>query len=275
MAEQSASPEWQRYFSGAALYGDDFDEAELAAWARDEAEAYAGLGAGIRDSYRYHYHALNELHAFRWLPQRRFPKALGIGSAYGDEFQPLLDRIDDVTLIDPSNAFNGDGIGTVPVRVLRPNVQNSLEFEAGSFDLVLCFSTLHHVANVSYLVKEVGRVLKPGGFAAFREPTCSMGDWREPRRGLTKRERGIPVDLFRSYFQAAGLKVEHESPCVLGPLLRLWPKQLPGGYNDRRFVYLDAVLSRLLSHQPYRYHRTQNWQKLAPSSHAFVVTRPA
>ncbi len=73
--------DFQRYFSGEVLYGDDFTDNEMEKWFADEAEGYANLGANDKENYHYVYHQLNQLHAFRFLKERRFEKALGIGSA--------------------------------------------------------------------------------------------------------------------------------------------------------------------------------------------------
>ena len=46
-----------RYLSGDALYGDDFNAEQIAAWFESEAEGYADLGARDAANYRYEYHA--------------------------------------------------------------------------------------------------------------------------------------------------------------------------------------------------------------------------
>jgi SAM-dependent methyltransferase len=260
------------FLSGEKLYGDDFDGPQLTEWYRDEAEGYADLGAGERDKYEYLYHALNVFHGFDWLPAGRFENALGVGSAYGDEFVPILHRIDEITLLDPSDSFQTESLNGVPLRRMRPVTSGTLQFPSHSFDLVLCLSALHHIANVSHVVGEIARVMKPGAFALLREPVFSMGDWSQPRRGLTKRERGIPLKVFRRAFLAAGLRVVRESPCCVGALARLWPRFLPHGFNDPRYVQADALVGRLLSFN-YHYHRTTALKKLAPSVYYFIVVK--
>jgi ubiquinone/menaquinone biosynthesis C-methylase UbiE len=46
----------------------------------------------------------------------------------------------------------------------------SLPFVAGSFDGVLCMNALHHLPSYASALREIHRVLKPGGRAVFSEP---------------------------------------------------------------------------------------------------------
>ncbi len=50
--EMNTSDDLSLYLTGDKLYGDYFDEQQIASWYRDEAEAYADLGAG--DLRQYH-----------------------------------------------------------------------------------------------------------------------------------------------------------------------------------------------------------------------------
>ena len=84
-------PSFERYSDGKALYGDDFSPDQIEAWFRDEQEGYYRL-TEERKPGNYGYHALNWRHGFRHLPPFPFEHILGIGSAFGDELQPVLGR---------------------------------------------------------------------------------------------------------------------------------------------------------------------------------------
>jgi SAM-dependent methyltransferase len=45
-----------------------------------------------------------------------------------------------------------------------------IELEDGSVERILCFDAFHHAPNPDDVLREFGRVLKPGGIAAFAEP---------------------------------------------------------------------------------------------------------
>ena len=265
--------------SGAALYGDDFSPSEIEAWFNDEREGYFDLYYGHREGQataeeEYGYRELAQRHGFDWLPAGRiYQHALGIGSATGSELDPVLDRSERVTVLEPSDGFATTQRRGKPVHYVKPSASGRMPFEDQSFDLIVCFSVLHHVPNVSTVVQEMHRVLRPGGQVLLREPTCSMGDWRQPRLGLTKRERGIPLQVFRRIVQNAGLKVVAETRCNFALMSRLQPLLKRPLWTVPWVVTVDAVLSRMPI-WPERYHATRTWHKLRPISVAYVLERP-
>ena len=262
------------YLSGSALYGDDFDAAAIERWFSEESEGYASLGAADRTNYRYVYHALNKFHGYSHLPEKPFRHVLGLGSAWGEELLPLVGRAGRATIIDPSLSFADARIDGIPVEYRRPNVNGQIALEDETVDLAVSFGVLHHIPNVSTVIREMQRVLKPAGHVLLREPTHSMGDWRQPRRGLTKNERGIPLEVFRSILRDSGLTVLRETRCMFSLTPRL--ERLIGRpvWTVPWVVKADAWLCRF----PWwsgRYHAESVWQKLRPIGVAYVLEKPA
>lgn len=262
------------YFSGRALYGDDFSADDIAAWYADEKEGYADLAAEERYDEVYPYHAFNTAHGFQHLPTGSFRHVLGFGSAKGDEFAPIVDRVDQLTILEPSDQFVRDTVFGTPVTYVQPHVSGTLPFDAHTFDLVTCFGVLHHIPNVSHVLQEIARCLTPGGHALIREPVISMGDWRYPRPGLTKRERGIPHRLFREMIGRSGLAVVRERFCMFPGVSAVW-QRLGGGlaYNSPMATGLDAALSSLMRWN-VSYHAQVKLGKLRPRCLYFVLQRP-
>lgn len=259
-----------KYFSGEKLYGDDFDEAQIAVWYTEEEEAYPALGFA---STRYGAHALNRYHGYRHLPVKRFAKVLGIGSSYGAEYEPVVDRIGEITILEASSQLRKSVLKNTPVTYEMPSLTGRIPFGHSSFDLITCFATLHHIPNVSYVMKEAFRVLRRSGYMLVREPIVSMGDWRYPRKGLTKHERGIPLNLFREMILNAGFTIEREAKCFF-PLTKLIGRVLPGEpYNTRCLVKFDALTSRIFGRRSV-YHPLTLWQKLQPQVVFFVLYKP-
>jgi len=262
------------YLSGKKLYGNDFSMEEIRQWYQDEKEAYTDLY--IRPSaakFRYKYHALDRYHAWRHIPNRRYAHVLGIGSATGDEFAPVVDRIDRITILEPSSFYGKkNNIRGVPAKWIVPNVSGDIPFSSKAFELITCLSVLHHIPNVSHVINELARVLTGGGILVLREPVISMGDWRHPRAGLTMHERGIPKALLVQFIEDAGLMVIHKSVCN-HPLIDV-PLTMAGidPYNSWLATRIDAILSRL-SAWNYRYHRTHLIHKLAPRVMYLVVQK--
>lgn len=268
----------ERALRGEILYGDDFCAHELDAWFADETEGYSDLyytneTAADIAAQTYGYAALLRVHGYDWLPQRPIGHLLGIGSATGSELKPLLSRTRRVTILEPSARFQAEALDARPVRYVQPQPSGLLPFADRGFDVIVCMGVLHHVANVSTVVREMHRVLEPGGFVLLREPTHSMGDWRRPRPGLTRRERGIPVGIFRSIVRDAGFDVVREARCMFSLTSRLGRLARRPVWSIDAIVKLDAWVCRwpLWSR---RYHALNTAHKLRPTAMAFVLRKP-
>jgi len=262
----------EQELNGCRLYGEDFSHDEVVEWFEDERNAYADLGSSDRAAYRYSYHGLNLRHGFRYLPQRQFEHALGIGSAYGDEFLSIEDRVGRLTIVEPSPELRNARL-RLPVEYVEPQADGALPMPSRSVDLVLCLSVLHHIAKVSFAITEIARVLRAGGFAVIREPTISMGDWRKQRRGLTAHERGIPLRLLRDMIADVGLEVVNETRCMFSlttRLTRLAGIGLP--YNSAGVVVLDAFACRLFGWNQ-TYHATHLHQRFRSTGVYLVLTK--
>jgi SAM-dependent methyltransferase len=203
----------KQYLSGNELFGDNFDFEQIKKWYEMESEGYALLGNQNKDSYEYHYNNLNIIHGFSKIKGDKFERVLGMGSAWGYEFEPILSNINSLTIIEPSDNLINNKIGEIKPDYVKPSILGDLPFDDNSFDLITCFGTLHHIPNVSFVISELRRVLKPNGFLLIREPIISMGDWRNLRKGLTKNERGIPAHIFDRIFRENDLEVHSKQYC--------------------------------------------------------------
>ena len=274
MAGSAKDADMVEYFSGNKLYGNDFSQDQIDAWFADEAEGYFNLTQSPGDGeYAYGYHALNSRHGFSKLPQKRFAHVLGVGSAYGDELAPILARSDRVSILEPSDGFKSTVLNGAPVSYVKPVASGDMPFDTNSLDLITCLGVLHHIPNVSKVVNEFYRVLCPGSYALVREPIISMGDWRKPRTGLTKRERGIPLPVLRDFVEQAGFKVVRERKCMFSLTSRLRHVVAGPVFNNAVVVSLDALLSALPI-WPKAYHARNALQKLRPTAVYYVLQKP-
>jgi SAM-dependent methyltransferase len=269
----------EAYFSGSKLYGDDFGLEQLTEWFEDEKEGYADAeseqwsrGNPFTNPDIYAYHALNSKLGFRYLPKKRFADVLGIGSARAQEFEPISERVGALTVVEPSDKLYTEEINGVPVRYVKPSLDGSLPFSDDSFDLITCFGVLHHIANVSKVVGELYRCLRPDGFALIRETITSMGDWRKPRWGLTKRERGIPIRLFRRILADSGFEVVAEHRCMFSLVNRIGLRLRTSIYNSKIAMGIDQGLCRLFAWN-HVYHATGPLAKLRPQCVFYVLTK--
>jgi SAM-dependent methyltransferase len=260
-------------FSPNKLYGDDFSIEKIADWYNLEKEGYANLGSRNRNNYKYQYHEINKAYAFNHLPKDMvFENALGVGSAYGDEFLPVVDQIKKITILEPSDQLFSHKLGSVEPKYVKPNIDGKLDFPNNSFDLIVCFSTLHHIPNVSFVISELHRCLKPGGYFLLHEPITSMGDWRTARKGLTQNERGIPLRYFRKILKDLNFKILKESLCLsmTSFLTRILKRRV---WRSKTYIKVDRILSGILKSRAGKYHREGFFSKIAPGVVYYVLSK--
>ena len=262
------------HFCGEALYGNDFGLEEIRRWYREEEDAYANIEGSDLAGGHYSYDGVNDWYAWRYIraQRRKFPHCVALGGARGDDVAPIAPLVNHFTVIEPFRGFWTDEIAGKRARYLAPEISGEIALPTASVDLMTSLGTLHHIANVSFVIREIGRALVPGGLLVLREPIHSMGDWRRPRDGKTRNERGIPVPLMKSWLKAAHLELLRVRYCIFAPLERL--RRAPLGrdlWNYRWILPLDELLSSAFSWNDV-YLRTNFFQKIAPGA-AYMIAR--
>lgn len=267
--------EMEKYFTGEVLYGDDFSEDEIKQWYSQEAEAYANLyGNNMAEGSSYGYNQLNVFYGYSHLKAcQTFDKALGFGASWGYEFMPIIDKIKSLDIIESSTQTISTQLGNIVPKYTVPNVKGDIDFSDNTFNLITCFDTLHHIPNVSFVLKELFRVLKPGGYMLLREPIHSMGDWRDKRIGLTKNERGIPLLYFSKIILDSKIDIieKHYYSCMTSYFNRIFNGSR--FLNTKAYLYIDKYLSKLFAFNVH-YHETNKLQRIAPISIFYVLRKP-
>jgi len=269
MAETAAPPTPE--LLGQRLHGEGLDDAALAAWFADEEEGYAAIagddgedgGAGMA----------NRIHAFGFLGERQFRQCLALGAATGREYAALAGRVARFVAIEPGRRFWRPTIAGAPAEYRAPTLRGTIDLPDGSCDLAGSFGVLHHIPNVSEVLGELARVLAPGGVLMIREPIASLGDFRRPRRGLTRNERGIPPALMERMLDAAGFAVRARRFVDFpgsDTLVRRLGVARP--WEHAWFVRLDHLVSSLTAWNA-RYWRPRLVDKLAPRAAYWIAER--
>lgn len=259
-------------FRGETIYGDDFNRDEIDQWFLDEVNGYSKLDHLASQTTYYAYRAMDEAYAWPHLDRTEMD-VLGLGSSFGSEFAAIANRISRLTIIEPGEVFWRSTVAGINARYMRPSPDGAIDLPSNSFDLVTAFSVLHHIPNVSYVFSELIRVLRPGGRLIVREPVVSMGDWRLPRRGLTARERGIPLQAMMALISSHQCSVVRARLIGFAPLQKL--ASMFGSsslWNSAAGLRIDALLSRAFARN-YRYHRTTFLNRFAPATGHWVITK--
>ena len=269
----------EREISGDTLYGDNFSSDHIQEWYDSEVNGYFDLltkhykVTNSDSQYNYEYDALNKFHAIGKLRKRQFGTCLALGCAAGDDIAPLGKVVERFIAIEPAEQWWRNEIGGKPATFLKPSAVGDIALNSATVDLATSFGVLHHIPNVSHVVAEIARVLRPGGLFVLREPISSMGDWRKLRPGLTANERGLPVDWFEAVASATGFKIAARRVCMFGPLSTITRKlgiSLP--YAKMPIVKLDWLVSEAFRWNS-RYWRDTFSKKLAPSSAFWILER--
>jgi SAM-dependent methyltransferase len=267
--------------SGRTLYGDRFSPDQIREWYETEVTGYFDLVSNhykITDAdnqYPYQYDALNQFHAIGRLRNRQFDTCLALGCAAGDDIAPLAPVVGRFIAIEPAEQWWRNDIGGKPASYLKPSAIGDIGVDSATVDLATSFGVLHHIPNVSHVVAEIARVLKPGGLFVLREPISSMGDWRQARAGLTANERGLPVEWFATLVRTTGFKVLARRVCMFNPLSVIAKKLgVPSPFAVMPLVMADWLLSEAFRWNGH-YWRDTFAKKFAPSSAFWILERPA
>ena len=94
-----------------------------------------------------------------------------------------------------------------------------LPYKDGEFDFVFCTEVLEHIPDDARAIREISRVLRPGGLTLISTPTPPAPyDPAHVREGYTLEE-------FRERFAAAGIELLQHTYCFHGAmrsLLKIW-----------------------------------------------------
>jgi SAM-dependent methyltransferase len=264
---------------GRSLYGDNFSSDQIREWYASEVTGYFDLlshhykATDDDGKYAYEYAALNHFHAFDRLLCRQFDTCLALGCAAGDDIAPLGPVVQRFIAIEPAEKWWHDSIGGKPANYMKPSAIGDISLGSGSVDLATSIGVLHHIPNVSHVVAEIARVLRPGGLFVLREPISSMGDWRKGRPGLTVHERGLPMEWFENLARAKGFRILARRACMFSPLSAISKKlRISHPFATMPIVRIDWLLSEVLRWNA-RYWRDSFAKKLAPSSAFWTLER--
>jgi SAM-dependent methyltransferase len=149
------------------------------------------------------------------LAGRSFEHALDVGCGEGRFCRMLRSSGIAATGIDPTPALLEQARKLDPAGDYRLGKAEGLAFEAASFDLVVSYLTLIDIADFRAAIREMARVVKPGGtllvanLTSFVTP-CAPQGWVRDQQG---RRLHYPVDRYLDEFvewvEWTGIRIEN------------------------------------------------------------------
>jgi ubiquinone/menaquinone biosynthesis C-methylase UbiE len=122
-----------------------------------------------------------------------------------------------------------------------------LGFPNNHFDAVVCADALHRAVNLRRVLREVRRVLKPGGiFVGIREPVRPLVRFRSRTKKSAKAATlpaGYAVSEYREFFEQAGLKLELKR-VVLSRGFKYYFDQAVNGLTHARYAFVATKAGR-------------------------------
>lgn len=212
-------------------------------------------------------------------PVREGALALDLGCGTGVMLDTLAQRYRRIVGLDLSaEMLEGYDASPLPagraVRLVLGDMTR-LPFATARFDVVVCRSALHHMDDEVTVLKEMARVLAPGGSVVLGEPANDNVVTRAARAWVRRRpsygkihtiDRAYTRRQLRELLAAAGLVVKRERrfgfiayPLCDNPDLVPVLKHLPAPLAGAIGATLRAV-DRLLARLPLI--RTQSWYTL-------------
>lgn len=265
----------EEYLSGNKVWGDDFTEEEIKAWFKDEESGYYNLCSSSGSVKLNNSDKENKIHSYYGYPyieKRKFQTAMGLGSADGREFKPIIKNIKDLTIVEAAEEFFHDfNTGEGHAKYVKPDVMGKLDFPDEYFDFIMASSVLYHIPNVSYVFGELTRCLSSGGILIVSEPIVNMGGLEGKRPGLTLRERGIPISFFEEQVKHYEYNVLLKKTFNHAVTRKIISPICKKGLSDSKFVLrIDDFLCNYLALKT-KYHTTNIIQKLFQAADIYLV----
>ncbi len=123
-----------------------------------------------------------------------------------------------------------------------------LDFPANHFDVVVCADALHRAVNMLRVLREVRRVLKPGGkFVAIREPVRPLVRFRSAARRSAPNgppaNPGLSRADYQGMFAHVGLKLEIKR-VTLSRGFKYYFDKVVNGLTHARYVFVGTKTAR-------------------------------
>ncbi len=142
-------------------------------------------------------------------------------------------------------------------KLTRGDVSDGLPFPDAQFDIVVCEQVLEHLPNPEFTLREIARVMRPGGLAILGVPVCLPGAaWLLSRlkqhlvphlKHYTRAARGTHLRMFSQLSFVRLVKNTPDLEVVDTRGFRFFSGGIQGPFEDYRWFWrFNAFLGRLV-----------------------------
>ncbi len=146
------------------------------------------------------------LYAYEASKSNIYGNVLEVGCGEGRGLATIADFCKNYTALDKNNALLNELSAKYPqFSFIHTNVPPFENVSDNSFDTIICFQVIEHIEDDNFFIKEIYRVLKPGGKAVISTPNINLTLSRNPwhTREYTPQELQL---LLKKYFSSIEVK---------------------------------------------------------------------
>jgi SAM-dependent methyltransferase len=171
------------------------------------------------------------------LPKYCKGDTVDVGAGHG-KYKGLISKFcDSYTSVD-----NASSVYQFDEKSPKPDVVSdvlNMPLEDNQFDTAICTEVLEHVKDPFQLMKEIGRILKPGGYAIF-----SSG-WATPYHKEPKDYWRFSADAYQLLCEQSGLRIEeiHRKGGLFSLLLYFTNRNID--LNTKKLKKVRAIFGRV------------------------------
>lgn len=188
---------------------------------------------------------------------------LGSGEGYGIQY--LGPKVDRYVAVDK---YETESVKNDRVEFLQMTIPPLTGLKDNSFDFVVTFQVIEHIEDDDAFVKEIHRVLKPGGKLICTTPNIKMSITRNPWH-----IREYTVDGLKSLFDKYFSKVETRGVFGNEKVMNYYNKNKESVSKITRFDIFDLQhkLPRQVLQIPYDLLNRMNRRKLLKNNNSLVT----